>query len=109
MFPPTVKWLVLSLVFINIHDHIDIQIGQNIQQNNLNSKVLNGPMYVISVAHIKQNNMNIGDFINDIDSDISDIISTDFEYVNTVNVPNRSDTGLSFERGDIKKGKILKT
>lgn len=49
------------------------------------------------------------EFITEIETDVTDVINTDFEYVNTFHVPNRSDSGLSFERGVIKKGKILKT
>lgn len=53
--------------------------------------------------------MELSDFLLEIDGDIIDLIDTDFEYVTTANVPNRSDSVLSFERGVNKKGKILKT
>lgn len=53
--------------------------------------------------------MVISDFIQEIDADVIDVLKTDFEYITTRSVPNRSDTGLSFERGITKKGKILET
>lgn len=53
--------------------------------------------------------MEIKDFILEVDSDVLDVLSTDFQYANTNSVPNRSDSFLSFERGVTKKGKTLKT
>ncbi len=53
--------------------------------------------------------MEIKNFILEVDSDVLDVLSTDFQYSNTNSVPNRSDSFLSFERGVTKKGKTLKT
>jgi adenylate cyclase len=53
--------------------------------------------------------MAIKDLISEIESDVSDVLKTGFEYINTSNVPNRSDNQLTFERDVAKRGKILKT
>lgn len=53
--------------------------------------------------------MAIKDLILEIESDVSDVLKTGFEYVNTSIVPNRSDNQLTFERDVAKRGKILKT
>ena len=49
------------------------------------------------------------DFLEGIQQDVSDVLATKFEYLNTNNVPTRSDAALTFERGVLKRGKILKT
>lgn len=51
----------------------------------------------------------IKNLITEIETDVTDVINTSFTYSNTVNVPNRSDGQLTFERKVEKKGKILKT
>lgn len=53
--------------------------------------------------------MAVKDILDEIDTDVTDIINTSFEYSNTTNVPNRGDTSLSFERGETKRGKTLTT
>lgn len=53
--------------------------------------------------------MAIKDLINEIETDVVDVINTTFSYNDTYNVPNRSDTQLTFERGIEKKGKAMHT
>lgn len=53
--------------------------------------------------------MSIKDVISDIESEVSDVLLTDFSYVNTNIVPNRSDNQLTFERNVSKRGKCIKT
>ncbi|MDN5285041.1 MAG: Adenylate and Guanylate cyclase catalytic protein [Mucilaginibacter sp.] len=43
------------------------------------------------------------------ENDVSDVVKTTFDYTLTKNVPSTNDTGLSYERGISKKGKILNT
>ncbi|QPH38633.1 adenylate/guanylate cyclase domain-containing protein [Pedobacter endophyticus] len=52
---------------------------------------------------------SIKDIITEIETDITDVVSTNFTFSNTTSVPNRSDGQLTFERNVEKKGKILKT
>ena len=53
--------------------------------------------------------MAIKTILDEIDADVLDVYNTTFEYANTISVPNRSDTQLTFEKGVAKKGKLLKT
>ena len=53
--------------------------------------------------------MALKDIIAEIERDISDMASTKFEYVNAKYVPSTNDSGLSYERGVTKKGKIIRT
>lgn len=53
--------------------------------------------------------MTLEDFLEEIKGDVIDILATNFDYLPTTTVPNRSDTGLTFGRGELKKGKLLKT
>ncbi|MDJ1505521.1 adenylate/guanylate cyclase domain-containing protein [Xanthocytophaga agilis] len=47
--------------------------------------------------------------LQDISDNIKDVFDTQFEYSNTNLVPNYEDTNLTYERGQIKKGKRIKT
>jgi len=49
------------------------------------------------------------DILNEIEADIIDINTKNFQYVATNEVPSRHDTSLTFERGLDKKGKELET
>lgn len=53
--------------------------------------------------------MDLNDFLNDQHSMIEDVKDTTFEYSNTKVVPLVSDSGLTYESGDTKKGKILES
>lgn len=53
--------------------------------------------------------MAIKTLIEEIESDVNDVVGTTFNYTNTTLVPNRSDAHLTFESGVAKKGKLLKT
>lgn len=53
--------------------------------------------------------MNSKQLITEVEKDVDDILSTDFVYVNTLNVPSDSDAYLSYERGKDKKGKTITT
>jgi class 3 adenylate cyclase len=47
--------------------------------------------------------------LTEIDFDIQDVASTNFVYTETNFVPNRDDSGLSYERGKDKRGKEIET
>ncbi|XHR97416.1 adenylate/guanylate cyclase domain-containing protein [Mucilaginibacter sp. UC70_90] len=51
----------------------------------------------------------MNDFLNGLWEEISDCMFTDINTTKTNFVPTRNDTGLSFSRGESKKGKILET
>jgi len=53
--------------------------------------------------------MSVKSIINEIEADIQDVINTEFEYSDTVNVPSANDPSLSYERNKLKKGKRLET
>lgn len=53
--------------------------------------------------------MSSKQWIDQIGKEVDDIISTDFIYVNTSNVPSDSDAALSYERAKDKKGKEITT
>jgi len=53
--------------------------------------------------------MSIESIIKEIETDITDVIGTQFSYSNTASVPNANDAALSYERGKQKSGKILET
>jgi adenylate cyclase len=53
--------------------------------------------------------MSVKSIIDEIETDVQDVINTEFEYTDTVFVPNANDTALSYERNKLKKGKKLKT
>lgn len=47
--------------------------------------------------------------LSEIDFDVQDVLSTNFVYSSTKEVPNRDDSGLSYERGKDKRGKEIET
>lgn len=51
--------------------------------------------------------MAITDFLSVIDQDINDILALAFNYRSTLNVPNRYDTNMSFDKGVKKTGKTI--
>ncbi|TFF37705.1 adenylate/guanylate cyclase domain-containing protein [Mucilaginibacter psychrotolerans] len=53
--------------------------------------------------------MSAKSIITEIETDVSDVISTQFTYTNTAEVPNANDAGLSYERSKEKRGKNLET
>lgn len=53
--------------------------------------------------------MNVKDLLKEVESEIDDIRGTNFEYLPSAIIPNRSDKGLTFGRGEIKKGKRIET
>lgn len=53
--------------------------------------------------------MAVKDFLDEQYSMIEDVKDTTFEYSNTTVVPLVSDSGLTYESGDTKKGKILES
>ena len=53
--------------------------------------------------------MSVKDFLDEQYSMIEDVKDTTFEYSNTNVVPLVSDSGLTYESGDTKKGKILES
>jgi class 3 adenylate cyclase len=53
--------------------------------------------------------MAISNLIQEIHTDVDDVIQTQFEYSSTNLVPYRSDNFLTFERNVTKRGKILST
>lgn len=53
--------------------------------------------------------MSVASIIKEIEADVQDVINTQFLYSNTVSVPKRDDTSLSYERSKEKRGKILET
>lgn len=53
--------------------------------------------------------MAVKDFLDEQYSMIKDVKDTTFEYSNTTAVPQVSDSGLTYESGDTKKGKVLES
>lgn len=53
--------------------------------------------------------MGVKNILSEIEKDIADVAGTKFDYTNTKFVPSTNDSGLSYERGTNKRGKILKT
>jgi adenylate cyclase len=53
--------------------------------------------------------MAIKDLIIELEGDVIDVINTTFNYYDAYNVPRRSDSQLTFERGVEKKGKAIHT
>ncbi len=53
--------------------------------------------------------MAVKKILEEISTDVADVIDTDFNHVTTKLVPSLEDSGLTFERGAEKKGKLLKT
>lgn len=53
--------------------------------------------------------MSVKSIVTEIETDVSDVINTQFNYSNTVEVPSASDPVLSYERSKEKRGKILET
>ena len=53
--------------------------------------------------------MEIKEFLAEQKAMIKDVWDTEFEYYNTNLVPLASDGGLTYESGDKKKGKLLKS
>lgn len=53
--------------------------------------------------------MNPKNILAEIDLDVQDVASTNFVYTVTNYVPNRNYSGLSYERGKDKRGKIIET
>ena len=51
--------------------------------------------------------MSLNSLINNIETDVNDILKIDFSYIKTNNVPNSEDTILTFEPSTGKKGKEL--
>ena len=49
------------------------------------------------------------EFLEEIESDVSDIKIKKFDYISTKIVPSRNDTSLTFERGQDKIGKTIET
>lgn len=52
---------------------------------------------------------NTKNFLGEISREIDDFMGTEFIYATSNVVPNRSDAGLTFGRGQIKKGKEINT
>lgn len=53
--------------------------------------------------------MSVKSIIAEIESDVADVLSTQFSYTQTQYVPNANDPALSYERGKQKNGKTLQT
>lgn len=53
--------------------------------------------------------MSVKSIIAEIESDVADVLATQFSYTQTQNVPNANDPALSYERGKLKSGKTLDT
>lgn len=53
--------------------------------------------------------MSVKSIISEIETDVSDVIGTQFTYANTAEVPSANDPALSYERFKEKRGKILET
>lgn len=53
--------------------------------------------------------MSLSKIIDEIDADVQDVLATNFVYSTTKEVPNRDDSGLSYERGKDKRGKEIET
>ena len=51
--------------------------------------------------------MSINNLLNEIEEDIKDMKSTEIQYLTTKGVPSRSNSTMSFEIGNNKRGKIL--
>jgi class 3 adenylate cyclase len=53
--------------------------------------------------------MKVNFILSEIEADVQDVLSTNFVYTSTQFVPNRDDSGLSYERGKDKRGKEIET
>lgn len=53
--------------------------------------------------------MAIKDILQEIETDVADVLSTNFVHNPTFSVPNLEDVGLTYERGQEKKGKLINT
>lgn len=53
--------------------------------------------------------MGVKSILEEIENDIIDVIKTNFVYNSTSVVPNQQDNELTYESGEEKKGKLLKT
>lgn len=53
--------------------------------------------------------MAVASILEEIENDVRDVVITNFVYNNTRCVPNRSDEGLTYEKGQEKKGKEIET
>jgi adenylate cyclase len=53
--------------------------------------------------------MSVKQIITEIETDVADVLATQFSYIQTQNVPSSNDTALSYERGRQKSGKTLET
>lgn len=53
--------------------------------------------------------MTVSAIIKEISEDVDDVIATSFDYTNTTTVPNSHDTGLTFERATVKRGRQIDT
>lgn len=53
--------------------------------------------------------MAVNKILEEIDADVADVASMDFEHVVTSVVPGANDSGLTYERGFVKKGKVINT
>jgi len=53
--------------------------------------------------------MPVKNILSEIDADVQDVLATSFVYSTTKEVPNRDDSGLSYERGKDKRGKEIET
>ncbi len=53
--------------------------------------------------------MAVKGIIEEIEKDVIDVTKTNFDYNDTSVVPNLNDSGLTYERGNDKKGKKIKT
>lgn len=53
--------------------------------------------------------MKISTILSEIEADVQDVLATNFVYSSTKEVPNRDDSGLSYERGKDKRGKEIET
>ncbi len=51
----------------------------------------------------------VNELIKRIDEDVADILNTGFEYSATRTVPSSEKSGLTFERGEVKKGQTIST
>ena len=53
--------------------------------------------------------MPVKNILDEIDADVQDVLARNFVYSTTKEVPNRDDSGLSYERGKDKRGKEIET
>lgn len=53
--------------------------------------------------------MPVKNILEEIDADVKDVLATSFVYSTTKEVPNKDDSGLSYERGKDKRGKDIET